>query len=157
MATPLKEVYDFFLSKVTDYSFINLEEEGVLDDILLQHLRSAIIRFNSCTKDLSINIANQEIASNLNDNEKEILSTLMVLNYISGKVLDVKNTQPVLTDKEYVRYSSANHLDKLTNVKKDIQSEASHLMSEYSLKNGLDDLKWLRNMDWLKKKTFWHI
>lgn len=140
MSTPLTEVYDFFLTKVTDYSFIQLNETGDLESVLYKHLRSAIVRFTCSTKDLTVDAKTQSFNSTLDDFEKEILATLMTISYVSGKVTHVKNMEQILSDKEYKIYSTANHLSQLIALKKELNLEVSNLMTSYSFRVGLDDL-----------------
>ncbi|MGG4105154.1 hypothetical protein AAXB25_14655 [Paenibacillus lautus] len=140
MATPLAEVYDFFLTKVTDYSFLSLNETGDLESVLYKHLRSAIVRFTSATKDLTVDTKAQEFTVTLDDFEKEILATLMSISYVSGKITHIKNLEQVLSDKEYKIYSTANHLGQLVALRKEMNLEASNLMIAYSYRAGLDDL-----------------
>lgn len=71
MATPLSEVYDFFLTKVTDYSFIQLNATGDLEAVLYKHLRGSIIKFTNCIKDLSVDTTAQTFMSDLDDYEKK--------------------------------------------------------------------------------------
>lgn len=141
MATPLTDVYDFFLTKVSDYSFVELNKSGDLEAVLFKHLRGSVVRFTACTKDLTIDTSTQSFVSDLDDYEKEIISTLMTISYVSNKILNVKNMEQILTDKEYHIYSTANHLSNLIKLKKELQSEASHLMTSYSLINGLEGLE----------------
>lgn len=139
MPTPLSEVYDFFLSKVKDYSFIQLNKDGVLEDVLKKYLRSAIVRFTNSYIDLDIDDVNNQFVETLSIEELEILSTLMVHGYVSSKILNVKNMEQIMSDKDYKTYSTANHLDKLILLRKEIQSESSQLMGDYSLRKGLED------------------
>lgn len=141
MATPLSEVYDFFLTKVTDYNFIKLNESGDLEDVLYKHLRSSIVRFTSTNKDLSVDLKSQEFVSDLDDFEKEILATLMTISYVTGKITHVKNMEQILSDKEYKIYSTSNHLSQLQNLKRELNLEASNLMTSYSYQVGLDNLE----------------
>lgn len=140
MATPLTEVYDFFLVKVTDYSFIQLNETGDLESVLYKHLRNAIVRFTNSNKDLTVDQKTQSFASDLNDFEKEILATLMTVSYVTTKITHVKNMEQIISDKEYKIYSTANHLSQLLNLKRELNLEASNLMISYSYQVGLDDL-----------------
>lgn len=140
MATPLSEVYDFFLTKVTDYSFLSLNETGDLESVLYKYLRSAIVRFTSTTKDLTVDTKAQEFTATLDDFEKEILATLMSISYVSSKITHIKNLEQVLSDKEYKIYSTANHLAQLVALRKEMNLEASNLMVAYSYRAGLDDL-----------------
>lgn len=140
MATPVLQVYNFFLAKVKDYSFIQLNNDGKLDGILYQNLISATVRFTNCNKSLDIDELSQEFSANLSIDEKEILSMLMLSNYVSGKVLSVENLEQVLSERDYSMKSQANHLSQLLALKKEIQSEVSQLLNSYSLKNnGLED------------------
>lgn len=126
--------------KVTDYSFIALNETGDLESVLYKHLRSAIVRFTSSTKDLTVDMKEQQFVSTLDDFEKEVLATLMAISYVSGKTTHIKNMEQILSDKEYKIYSTQSHLGQLINLKKDLNLEASNLMVSYSYRNGLDDL-----------------
>jgi len=137
MTTPLTKIYDVFLSKVSDYKFINLNEEGMLEDYLLKYLKSAIVRFPNSEKPLNYDEKNQIMIETLDDFEIEILATLMTLNYITSKQLHVKNMELTMSDRDYKLYSEEKHLQQLTNVKKSIHAEASQLMTSYSLRNGL--------------------
>lgn len=142
MATPLTDVYDFFLTKVTDYTFIGLNATGDLEPVLYKHLRSSIVKFTTCTNDLAIsNASPKAFVSDLTDFEKEILATLMSISYVSSKVLNVKNMEQILSDKDYKIYSTANHLSQLVALRKELQYEASHLMTSYSLKNSFEGMK----------------
>jgi esterase/lipase len=140
MATPLTDIYDFFLSKVTDYNFLQLNASGDLESVLFKYLRSAVTNFNNCTKDLTIDEVNQEFIEDLDTMEKEILATLMVVQYLNQKIVNVKNMEQVLSDKEYKMYSQSNHLREMLSLKKELQSDVSHLMNTYSFKNGLREL-----------------
>lgn len=140
MATPLTEVYDFFLTKVTDYTFIQLNASGDLEDVLYKHIRSSIVRFTSSNKDLTVNLTTKSFNADLNDFEKEILATLMTISYVTSKITHVKNMEQILSDKEYKIYSTANHLSQLINLKRELNLEVSNLMTSYSYQVGLDDL-----------------
>lgn len=140
MATPFSEVYDYFLSKVTDYEFIRLNNSGDLEEVLFKSLRSSTIKFTNCNKSLEFDKVNQVFNEDLDIFELEILATLMVVEYVSGKILDVKNMEQFLSDKDYQIRSQANHLKELKQLKQDMNLEASQLMSSYNLRDGLEDI-----------------
>lgn len=139
MTTPLVKIYDNFLLKVTDYSFIKLNEDGELDKILLGYLKSSTVKFTNCDKDLSIDELNENMIEDLTFEEIEILSTLMVQKYVDGKVIHVKNMEQVMTEPEFKIYSQANHLKELLSLKSSVQLDVSELLNNYSLKKGLED------------------
>ena len=137
MSTPLKEIYDIFLSKVTDYSFIRLNDEDKLEPVLQGYLESSIVRFTNCEQ--SLIIESEAIVSDLTFVEKEILATGMLLAYSTSNVHDVKVTKDTLTEVEYKMYSKGNMLSQLLSLKEDVQSELSQLLNAYSLSYGLEE------------------
>lgn len=139
MATPLNEIYNNFLSKTTDYSFIRLNEEGLLDEILLSYLKSSIVRFTNCDKDLTIDTTNESFNVDLTFEEIEILSTIMLLMYVNGKIANVKNMEQIMTEPEFKMYSQANHLKELLSLKSTVELDVSELKNIYSLRKGLED------------------
>lgn len=139
MATPFEEVYQFFLSKVTDYSFVNFTENE-LEEEFEKYLRSASIKFFSAGTRLEKNLKFKEFERDLTDLEIEILSLLMVLEYLNPKIIATENMNQFLTTKEYKIYSQANHLSKMLELKNQIKSEVNHLMSQYSYKDGIGGL-----------------
>lgn len=145
MATPYTDVYDFFLMKVTDYSFIDTDiypTQSDLEDTLRKHLRSAIVRFKQSKVDLkNRDEVNKQFNVDLNDDEMEILSTLMILSYITPKIVSVQNMEQRLTDREYKSYSQGKHLQEMISLKRELQLEVSQLTSAYTYEDGLDRLE----------------
>jgi hypothetical protein len=139
MATPFEEVYYFFLSKVTDYSFINVTE-GELEEELEKYLRSACTKFFSAGTRLEKDMTFKTFERDITDLEIEVLSLLMVLEYLNPKIIATENMKQFLATKEYKIYSQANHLSKMLELKNQIRSEVNHLMSQYSYKDGIGGL-----------------
>lgn len=139
MATPLNDVYNFFLSKVENYSFLKLNEQGKLEAVLYTYLIPSIVRFTNCNTSLVVNEEIQSFEADLTIDEKEILATIMLLNYLTGKTTDIKNLQLILSERDYTVKSQANHLTSLIALRKEVQSEVSQLLNSYSLKSGLED------------------
>lgn len=156
MGTPLKEVYNAFLDKIKDYNVLSWHESGELDGILFGYLKSSIIRFTVCEKDLAIIEVPETITSevdgvitetivnvkyfnsDLDMTEVEILSMGMLLSYTYGKTMEQKNLELILSEQDSTKTSA--HLGKLTTLKSVVQSDFSHLMNMYSLRSGLEDL-----------------
>jgi hypothetical protein len=137
MATPFEDIYGFFLSKVTDFSFTNYTDEE-LEDELEQFLRIASVKFFSAgesrlQKDLSF----KEFSNDLTDLEKEILASLMVVEYLNPKIIATENMKQFLASSEYKLYSQANHLGKMIELRNQVKSEVNYLMSLYSYKDGI--------------------
>lgn len=141
MATPYKEIYDRVYHKISDYSFLKLTESEV-EDILKKYLLSAIIKFKCSKKDLSdrdetLNQFNQD----LTDEEKEILATLLCVEYLTSHLITSDLLKPRLGTKDWNLYSQANHIKEIREIRNQMKSEANQMMINYSYsKNSLDDL-----------------
>lgn len=137
MATPFEDIYDFFLSKVTDFSFANFTDDELKDE-LEQYLRSASVKFFSAgdirlQKDFTF----KEFTNDLTDLEKEILASLMIVEYLNPKIIATENMKQFLASKEYKIYSQANHLSKMIELRNQVKAEVNHLMTLYSYKDGI--------------------
>jgi hypothetical protein len=139
MATPFEEAYVFFLSKVTDYSFIKITENE-LEEEFEKYLRSASVKFFSASDRLDKDLINKEFKNDLTDLELEILALLMVVEYLNPKIIATQNMEQFLASKEYKIYSQANHLSKMIELKNHIRYEVNHLMNQYSYKDGIGGL-----------------
>lgn len=132
--TPYDEIYEIFLSKIEDYDLL----KNVKDDLayakekMFDYLRSAIPNFTYCTKDLSQrDDVNQAFVETLTDMEKEILSKLMIAEYLSPKVVRSEYFETHLGSKDFANYSPANQLKEVNNLRKSIMEEADSLMIQY--------------------------
>jgi hypothetical protein len=132
MATEFSEVYASFLSKVTDYSFLNLTQDE-LEEQLEPYLRSSIPRFRKPRVNLKeIDSVNKEFFNELSILEIEILATLMVIEFMRPKINSSNIYKQVMTDKEFRFYSQANHLAELMSLYNAMKKEAEKLMLDYS-------------------------
>lgn len=139
MATPFEEIYDFFLSKVTDYSFASFTNTE-LEEEFEKYLRSACTKFFSANERLERDFTFKEFTNDLTDLEKEIIASLMVIEYLNPKIIATENMKQFLASKEYKIYSQANHLSKMIELRNGYRSEVQHLMSSYSYQGGIGGL-----------------
>jgi hypothetical protein len=137
MATPFEDIYVFFLSKVTDFSFANFTDLE-LEDELEMYLRSASAKFFSAGETRLIkDFALREFRNDLTDLEKEILASLMIVEYLNPKIIATENMKQFLASREYKIYSQANHLSKMIELRNQVKQEVNHLMTLYSYKDGI--------------------
>lgn len=141
MATPFSEIYDRVYNKISDYSFLNLTQNEV-EDILESYLLSSIVKFKKCKKDLSNRDQTlKQFNEDLTDEEKEILATLMCVEYLTPKLITSDLLQQRLSTKDYQLYSQANQIKEIREVRDKMKSEANQMMIRYSYsENSLDDL-----------------
>ncbi|OAO82585.1 hypothetical protein [Anoxybacillus flavithermus] len=141
MATPFSEIYGRVYNKISDYSFLNLTQNEV-EDILESYLLSSIVKFKKCKKDLSNrDQALKQFNEDLTDEEKEILATLMCVEYLTPKLITSELLKQKLSTKDYQLYSQANQIKEIREVRDKMKSEANQMMISYSYsENSLDDL-----------------
>lgn len=139
-STSYDDIFDLFLNKINDYYIKNQIEINITfaNEILLGYLKSAIPKFTYSTKELSKRDDTLfQFNIELNDFEKEILSILMVVEYLSPKMLREEFLQDRLGSKDYNSHSPANQLKQLQELKKNVTSEANLLMIEYYYRQGV--------------------
>lgn len=148
--TVITSVYRRFLNKISDYNFslINNEKE-VIEDNLLQLYMSATPRFPQCRKDLGTNYLDIgdvpfgeyiTIKSNLTSLEQEIISKLMLIEYLRPVIIKNEVIEQVLGDSDFNLYSQANHLNQLQSLYNTMKKEVNSDISKYSfLRDGIYD------------------
>ena len=129
--TPVSEVFDSFLSSISDYSFLTLEDEE-LDERLHGFLKKAKAKFYKCKKDLRLTNDKTAFMSELTDYEVEILATLMVVEYIKPVMITSETMKQLLSDKDFKIYSQASHLRELTALHKNFKREARKMITDYT-------------------------
>lgn len=141
MPTPYSDIFDKFLSKVSDYSFLNLELTE-LEDILTKYLKSAIVKFKQCNQNLSDkDDVNKTFNIDLTEEEQEILATLLIVEWLNPFINSTEVMKQFLSSKDYTYYSQANHLKELRILRDDSKSESQQLMISYSYTTGnIDEL-----------------
>lgn len=129
--TPVSEVFDSFLSSISDYTFLTLPDEE-LDERLHGFLKKAKAKFYKCKKDLDLNDEKSHFLSELSDYEIEILSTLMMVEYIKPTMITSETMKQLLSDKDFKIYSQASHLRELTALHKGLKREARKMITDYT-------------------------
>lgn len=147
MPTPYEELYANLLPKFRSYEIPLMTEEEVKEE-LHDFLIPAITRFHVCKKDLSNrDDILESFNDKLSDDEIEILSNYMLLEYIDATCIRTPSLLKVnLSSSDFNAFSPANFLDKLLAMQKRYLSENEGLVSRYAWlgkKNGdaLDKLK----------------
>lgn len=143
--TPVAELYDAFLSSISDYSFLSDERtDSDVDEELFGYLKYAIKKFKKkCRQDLTLTDVGDEkfFVATLDTEEEDILVALMLVGYLKPKVLSSKTIEQNMSDKDFQVYSQANHLRELGLTYRQFKSEARALISDYAY----DDIG-----DWFK-------
>ena len=142
MSTPFSNVYSYFMPKIEDYNFLQLNKED-LESVLEPLLLTSIIKFKKCKKDLSKrDILSKSFIEDLSDEEVNILAQLMTVEYLTPKLLTADLVEQQVSTNEYKTYSQANHIKEIKSLRDMMQYEASKLITSYTYsENKMSDFR----------------
>lgn len=149
--TFLSEVYDFFLSSITDYTLLK-DDPKIIEDDLFTYFRKARAKFHKCKQKLSVTKYENEkcfgykesedmVYVKLTDYEISILAHLMLSEYLKTIVMSTEVLKQSLSDKDFRIYSQANQLRELNLLYRLVQKECSKMITEYSYMGMTDNDK----------------
>lgn len=136
-----------FLSKVTDYSFIQLQEDD-RTSIVDGFLKRAIPKFakvckydlSTCDDDMRL-FTNADIPLSEIDEIVDIVSEGMVEQWMKPYVHRQENLENVLNTRDFTTYSPAELLLRIGNAHAKVQRDYTNMIREYSYSHGdLSDL-----------------
>lgn len=141
MATPFEDVYSSFLLKISDYDWVDLDED-TNKKILLGLLNLAVARFNQvCVKNLTSTENGDSFADDLSVEEIDILSEIMVENWIKPKIYNLDLFKNRLSTKDFTTFSPANLLNSMKEIFKLSHERAESIINKYSYQvNDIRDL-----------------
>ena len=139
MGTNFEEIYDVFLSQISDPVFMQRDGNDLLK---YRYLLNSIPRFRRCKKDLR-DRTEYTFNESLDDEEQLILGSLMVLEYLNPLIISIKNIEQFMSTKDFSMTSQAAHLKQLLDMKDSKKIEVDKLILDYTYNNGdLSLLKW---------------
>lgn len=135
MATSYIKVYDRFLSKITDFNLVEVDDYS-FDNMMQGWLNTSIVRTRKCEHDLSLRDDElQEFSEDLSDVEIELLALGMVDAWVTPMLNSTELTLQFLGGKEEKFYSQSQQLAELRNLKKENSLEMNRLHSYYTYTN----------------------
>ena len=135
MATPYETIYNRALNKLEDPQLLMMPEED-LEEMLHGYLLSAIAKHRKCEHDLSDRDEElKQFNSDLSDLEIEILSILVLREWISQRLYSVTNVLQVFSGKETKWFSQAQHIAELRALDESLKIEAQKLSRDYTYTN----------------------
>lgn len=147
MSVPYDKFTGAFLSKISEYEFVNLrdfERNGIVDS----YMKRAIAAFRRiCKYDLSttgddiIREFNVEIDDGDLDEIVDIVSEGMLVQWMKPYTYKQDNLENVLNTKDFTTYSPSELLMRISNAYAAAQKDFTNMMREYSYNHGdLTDL-----------------
>lgn len=135
-----------FLSKITEYNFIQIPDENriaIVDD----YMKRAIPRFAKvCKYDLTVfddetRTFSADIPPDALDEIVDIVSEGMLEQWMKPYVYRQENLENVLNTKDFTTYSPAELLLRIGNAYVKVQKDYTNMIREYSYNHGdLSDL-----------------
>lgn len=134
-----------FLSKISEYEFIQINEEN-RSEIIDGYMKRAISAFRkNCKYDLFTTADDDERCFNIDVNENdldelvEIVSEGMLIQWMKPYVYKQDNLENVLNTRDFTTYSPAELLLRVGNAYAKAQKDYTQMIREYSYNHG--DLK----------------
>lgn len=138
MSTPYSDIYNYFLSLVTDYGFSQMTQQD-FENTAETLLNMSVAYFSNCKTDLSKrDDVNKAFINDLSEMEKLILANLMVVEYLQSKITTTDLLKMQMSDKDYRSYSQANHIKELRDLHAQIKRDTDKLIIRYSWKDAGD-------------------
>jgi hypothetical protein len=135
MATPYENIYERFLSKITDFNLVEMDDYS-FDKMMLGWLNSSIVRMRKCKSDLSLRDNEiQEFTEDLSDLEIELLALGMVDAWVTPMLNSTELTLQFVGGKEEKVYSQAQQLAELRNLKRENSLEMNRLHNYFTYTN----------------------
>jgi hypothetical protein len=134
--TTIEEVYDSFLSQISDYSFLSdsITQQDIEDD-LFGYFKKARTKFHRCKNSLEVSENEEgilEFSVDLHPMEIEVLATLMLVEYLKPQLITSETIKQSLSDKDFKIYSQASQLREIRLLLKAMQADSSKLITEYT-------------------------
>ena len=129
--TTFDVIYNSFTSKITDDMYMELTEaetNSMQKELLMNALhwfefpRVDIYDFNDDLEEYNILLSNEEI---------NIISTYMVVEWFGYQIASVENTRMKYSGSDFKFTSQANHMQKLLQLQKDYERKGFHLQRLY--------------------------
>lgn len=140
--TSFDEIFELFLSKITEYDLSQLSDD-LMEEELISILKSAYIKLGSnISNNIVIDYSSKTLSNpdnktnSLTPIEINILVFWMLDEWVEPFVNNEEVLKMGLASQDYKELSRANMLDKITKAKNDIKKEALRYTHIYGFRKG---------------------
>lgn len=132
-------IYKRFLNKISDVKMLELADDDI-QEMLHEWLTSAISKFKKCKNDLSDRDDElEEFNIDLLDIEIEILSIMMVKEWLEPQLNSTLITSQFFGSKEEKWFAQSNQLAQLMALSKKTELEARKLIRDYGYQSYISE------------------
>ena len=144
MSTSIREIFDLFMLRVSDYRLNHLFDtsEEDFDTYLQGFLEFAISDFDICDQDLNYDETTKTFSDTLTRENKTILATLMMKYWLEKLVNDITQLNLHITDRDFKVASEAMNLREKTIRLNNVKETCSQMLVDYAYKHN-DWTGWL--------------
>lgn len=140
--TTFNEIYDFFMTTVTDYRLVTLfnTSESDFQTYLSAWLIQSIPEFKNC--DQSLSYASSEFTEVLSQKNINVLALLMKKKWFEKELENILQMTNVVQDRDFKMFSQANNMKEKRERLITLQEEVSQKLVEYGLDYTVDWSSW---------------
>lgn len=137
--TTFQEVYDAFLSGITDDMFMELTKEDT-EEILEELLMAALPHFEFPRQDIfNLDKYNKRFKCLLTAEEIRIIRSYMVVEWINYQLASIENVRQKYSGSDFSFTSQASHMDKLIKLRETYKDEGFKLQRLYKRRRRAED------------------
>jgi hypothetical protein len=142
MSIPYDAVVGAFLSKITEFDMINMDDD-YREETVDGYMKRAVSEFDRvCKQDLTTSfdsatrMFNVDVSDAAADEIINILSEGMVVQWLKPYVYQQELLQNVLSTRDFTQYSPAELLMRVGNAYRRAQKDYTQMIREYSYNHG---------------------
>lgn len=145
MTLQYEHIFSMFLSKITDYSFLEYDESFIRGQMVSWlHSSSSSPRLRSKFSEFSLDDEETVLSFSLKNSIDEqsdcdfvadVLARAMVIAWLEPEVKNVLLTKQLLTGSEEKFYAQANHISQLEQMLNTAKAEFKNILRDYGYLN----------------------
>lgn len=136
MSTSYNQVFEVFTNKITDFEW-HKYIDAEIDKMLEKYMISACVKFRTCKVDLSDRDSTlKQFNVELDDEVIDIITTGMIVEWLSPKVYHSNNLQAFLNTRDFNIISPANLLSQVKSAFNECKIEFKKMITDYSYNHG---------------------
>ena len=128
--TTFNEVYDMFMTMITDYDLLKFEDDELTAELLML-LRRSMAKFRNFDGKADYEI--EEFSKQLTDTEMHIITLGMLSEHISPRINNSALLKQAVSMKDYQIYSQQAHLNTLMDLKIMLDKDFHYYMNLYKI------------------------
>ena len=145
MTLQYEDIFSIFLSKITDYSFLEYDENFIREQMVSwlhsssssPRLRAKFSTFNLNDEDAVLGFSLKNSVGEQSDCDfvTDVLARAMVIAWLEPEVKNVLLTKQLLTGSEERFYAQANHISQLEQMLATAKTELKNILRDYGYLN----------------------